>query len=235
MTVSESASLYAAPPGEAPRWPRWLVGTVSVFLVASGLSDVFALYSGVRLYSVLEGDSRFAFAPQDELDAAYELYETAGRVQVGAYLLCAVVFVVWFFLMRRSTGLLAPDRFRKGPGWAVGGWFVPVACLWIPYRIAVDMWAAASPLPSGNGPFRAPMWPVNLWWGLFASHVVFSRYAAFRLDRAESLNDLRAAVVQYLVCDALGVAAAGAAVYFAFRLTALQERKIVQGPYLSGV
>jgi hypothetical protein len=208
--------------------------TVSVFLAAAGLSGAYALYAGVELYSVIEGELGFVAAAEEELDAAYARYETAGRFQTFAYGLCAVVFLVWFFLMRRGTGLLAPDRFRQGPGWAIGAWFVPIAGLWMPYRVAMDMWGAASPLPSDGTPYRSPVWPVNLWWGLFAAHLLFSRYAAFRLDRSESVLEVRDAVVQYLVSDTLEVAAAGAAVYFAWRLTAMQERKITEGPYLTG-
>ncbi|MGC0327659.1 hypothetical protein RKD23_000649 [Streptomyces sp. SAI-170] len=214
---------------------RWFLYLVSALLAAAAAGGAYSVYRGLRLFSLIEGEFGFVAAPEDELLAAAAQYENAGRVQGGTYLLCAVVFLAWFSVMRRSIGRLTPDGFRRGPGWAIGAWFIPVACLWMPYRIAVDMWAAASPLPTDGKPTRVPMWPVNLWWGLFAGNVVLSRYCAYRFDRAENLFALRDALRMYLVCDALEVVAAGAAVYFAFRLTALQERKIAQGPFLSGV
>ncbi|MFI9155194.1 DUF4328 domain-containing protein [Streptomyces sp. NPDC053367] len=237
MTVSESERPLpdAAPPRESPRPSRWLLRLVTAFLVAAAAGGAYAVYAGVRLYSVIEGDAGFLTVPQDEFQEAARRYENAGRVQGFAFALCAVVFLVWFSRMRRLTGQLAPDAFRRGPGWAVGAWFIPFASLWMPYRIAMDMWAAASPLPDGGKPTRAPVWPVNLWWGLFVANVTLGRYSAFRLDTAEDLFALRDAVRQYLLCDTLEVLAAGAAVYFAFRLTALQERKAAQGPFLSGV
>ncbi|WP_328428573.1 DUF4328 domain-containing protein [Streptomyces sp. NBC_00443] len=85
---------------------------------------MFSLFAGFRLRAVIDGHGGFVPSPQQELDAAASLYETAGRFQVMVYLPAAIVFVVWFFLMRRNTGLLTPDRFRNGPGWAIGAWLV---------------------------------------------------------------------------------------------------------------
>ncbi|WP_405595618.1 DUF4328 domain-containing protein [Streptomyces sp. NBC_01092] len=162
---------------------------------------------------------------------AYSLYEKAGTLQVTTYLACAVLFVVWFFQMRRTTGLLAPDRFRNRPGWAIGAWLIPLANLWMPYRIAVDMWTASTPLPDDGVPSRTSIWPVNLWWALFVSSNLFGRYAASRYDNAETLAQIRSAVVQYLAADLLSAVAAAAAIYFAFRLTAMQRLKASWGPY----
>ncbi len=72
---------------------------------------------------------------------------------------------------------------------------------------------------------------MNLWWGLFASNVLFSRWCAWKADRADNLEELRDAVGQYMICDSLEIAAAGAAVFFVVRLTAMQERKTLEGPY----
>ncbi|MGW0598808.1 DUF4328 domain-containing protein [Streptomyces sp. NPDC002776] len=209
--------------------------TLSVLLAGTALSAGFAVFAGVELYGVIDGDPGFLTAPQAELHSALSLYERAGRFQGGAYLVCALGFLAWFFGMRRATGRLAPDRFRHGAGWAIGAWFIPIAHFWMPYRVAFDMWGAASPLPTDGQAYRAPLWPVNLWWGLFVSHVLFSRYAALRFDRADDLAELRDAVRLYLVCDALGIVAAGAALFFAVRLTALRDRRIAQGPYLGAV
>ncbi|WP_244187914.1 DUF4328 domain-containing protein [Streptomyces regalis] len=235
MSEFENPPPHALLPRPIPRQSRWMLITVSALLAATALSDVFAVYAGVRLYTLVEGDFGFVAAPQGQLDAAYAQYETAGRIQISAYVPCAVMFVVWFFRMRRSTGLLAPDRFRNGPGWAIGAWFIPIANLWMPYRIALDMWGAASPLPADGEPYRSPVWPVNLWWGLFASSTLLGRYADRKFGRADTLVEVRDAVTQYMVSDALEIAAAGAAVYFVVRLTAMQWQKTTEGPYLTAM
>ncbi|MFE7274739.1 DUF4328 domain-containing protein [Streptomyces sp. NPDC057623] len=211
-----------------------LVAAVAgIALVA--LCDLFSLFAGFRLLAVFDGDGGFLTAPQQELDAATALYATSGRYQNIVYLPAAIVFVVWFFRMRRDTGLLAPDRFRNGPGWAVGAWFIPLVNLWMPYRIALDMWGAATLLPAEDERYRARIWPVNLWWGLFVLVSLFNGYQEIKYKNAASLLEIRDAVVQYMIADVVRVAAAAAAMYFAVRLTTMQRFKAFEGPFRSVV
>ncbi|WP_346138412.1 DUF4328 domain-containing protein [Streptomyces coeruleofuscus] len=219
-------------PSGTPRSARGLLAAASAALAIIALSDLFAVFAGARIYLLIDEEQGFAAAPQQRLDAAYSLYETAGDLQGNVYLPCAALFVAWFFRTRRNTGLLAPDRFRKGPGWAIGGWLIPLANFWLPYRIAVDMWGAATPLPAGGEPYRTSIWPVNLWWGLLVSSTLFDWYAASRYQSAEALTEIRAAVMQYMAADALHIAAVVAAVYFAARLTSMHWRKATaSSPY----
>jgi hypothetical protein len=235
--MSSSSDLRPRPllPDGVPRPSRGLLAALSALLGVVALSDLFAVFAGARIRTLTAEDDGFAFVPQQDLDTATSLYQTAGNIQVIVYLPCAILFVVWFFRMRRDAGLLAPDRFRNGPGWAIASWFVPVGNLWMPYRVAVDMWGAATPLPTDGEPYRAPVWPVNLWWGLFVSSTLLSRFASSRYTDAESLTELRTAVTQYMAADVLEIAAAAAAVYFAVRLTAMQRLKATEGPYRTAV
>ncbi|WP_228472857.1 DUF4328 domain-containing protein [Streptomyces cyaneochromogenes] len=184
---------------------------------------------------MIDADGGFVAAPQQELDAAASLYETAGRYQVTVYLPAAIIFVIWFFRMRRNTGLMAPDQFRNGPGWAIGAWLIPLVNLWMPYRIALDMWGAATPLPAEGERYRARTWPVNLWWGLFVFSVLFNRYAGTKYKNAETLTEIKNAVVQYMAADVLHIVAAAAAVHFTVRLTAMQRLKATEGPFRPAV
>lgn len=200
-----------------------LIAVVAAF-AAAALSDLFAMYTGVRLRAVINGD-----VTASSLEAAYSLYENAGRVQVATSLLCAVLFITWFFQTRRRTELLAPNWFRKGPGWAIGAWFIPVANLWLPYRIAADMWNACALLPTDGKSHRLPMWPVNLWWGLFVGTTLLGRFAAARVDMVDSFAEISDVLVLSIVTDLLYVATAGAAVVFTVRLAALERLKAAEG------
>ncbi|MFD8965614.1 DUF4328 domain-containing protein [Streptomyces sp. NPDC059568] len=195
------------------------------------MSDLFAVYAGVRFSMLLDEDDGFAFASQQELDDADALYRMAGQFQGTTYLVCGIVFIVWFHSVRRVAGVLGPDRFRSGPGWAIGAWFIPLANFWMPYRIAVNIWGASTRLPADGEPYKVSMWPVNLWWGLFATTTLFSWYVGQRYENAEALDEIRDAVLQVVVADALDVAAAAAALYFAVRLTAMQRLKASEPPY----
>ncbi|WP_280669258.1 MULTISPECIES: DUF4328 domain-containing protein [unclassified Kitasatospora] len=66
-----------------------------------------------------------------------------------------VVFVIWFRRCRLNAQAYAPGAHKYTSGYAVGGWFIPVAMWWIPRRITVDVWRASG---------LAGTWPVNVWW-----------------------------------------------------------------------
>lgn len=222
-------------PSGAPVSSLGLLAAAVGGLAVVALCDVFSVFAGFRLQAALDAGGGFVTDSPQEVEAAASLYETSGRYQAIVYLPAAIVFIVWFFRMRRNTGLLAPDRFRNGPGWAVGAWLIPLVNLWMPYRVALDMWGAATPLPSEGERYRAPIWPVNLWWGLFVFSVLFNRYAETKYTNAEHPTAVKDAVLQYMAADLLHVVAAAAAVYFAIRLTTMQRLKAVEGPYRPAV
>ncbi|SCF60702.1 MULTISPECIES: DUF4328 domain-containing protein [unclassified Streptomyces] len=200
-------------------------------LTAVALSDLFAVYAGVRIHAMTDGDGGFAFIPQLELDDADALYGTAGQFQGITFLVCGIVFIIWFHSVRRVAGVLGPDRFRTGPGWAIGSWFIPLANFWLPYRIAVSMWGASTRLPADGEPYKVSFWPVNLWWGLFVTATLFNRYVAQRYENAETLGEIRNAVLQVMLADTLDIAAVAAALYFVIRLTTMQRRKASEPPF----
>ncbi len=195
------------------------------------LSDLFSLFAEIRYWAAIDGDDGFATVPQDKLEAVTSLYDTAARYQAIVYLPCAILFVVWFFQMRRKTGPLAPDQFRKGPGWAIGAWVIPLANFWMPYRVAFDMWGAATPLPADGERYRARVWPVNLWWGLFVLSTLSSWYAGREYQDAGMLTEIKDGLVLYTAADVTHIAAAAAAVYFAVQLTTMQRLKAAEGPF----
>ncbi|MGV9270515.1 DUF4328 domain-containing protein [Kitasatospora sp. NPDC003701] len=77
-------------------------------------------------------------------------------VTLGSLVAYWIVRSVWFRRCWTNAELIAPGHQRLGRGWAAGIWFVPVANLWLPRRILLDIRRA-----SGLAGERL----VNLWWG----------------------------------------------------------------------
>ncbi|WP_329316123.1 DUF4328 domain-containing protein [Streptomyces sp. NBC_01278] len=198
---------------------------VWALLAAVAASDVFAVYVGIRTRAGVDGGEGFAFASEEHLSEIDRLFQVSDQLHAVALLACAAVFITWFHRARRAAGAQAPGRFGKGPGWSIGAWFLPFACLWLPYRIAVDMWSEGlrqSPAGAGgNGSFL----PVNLWWGSFVGSVLLQQYATLRYRSAADLDALLDAVTLGMTADALNIAAAAAAAHFAIRLTHMQARR----------
>ncbi|MEU3188609.1 DUF4328 domain-containing protein [Streptomyces sp. NPDC006923] len=49
-----------------------------------------------------------------------------------------VVLICWLRRCRLNAEAFAPGTHRYRPGFAIGGWFIPVAMLWIPRRVTLD-------------------------------------------------------------------------------------------------
>jgi hypothetical protein len=231
MSASNDPRPRAPLPAYKPTASLGFMIAALVGLALVAVCDLFSLFAGFRLRSLTHGDDGFVAVAQKELSGALSLYEAAGRYQVIVYLPCAIVFIAWFFVMRRNLGLLAPDQFSNGPGWAIGAWLIPVANLWLPYRIALGMWGAATLLPADGERYRARIWPVNLWWALFVLGVLLNRLAGSTYEDAETLTEIRDGVTGYMAADVVHLGAAAAAVYFVVRLSAMHRLKAVQGPY----
>ena len=72
-----------------------------------------------------------------------------GLLHALLFLVTAVVFLVWLHRARRNAVAV---RHQFGPGWAIGGWFVPLANVYIPLRVVLDTgWAAVRAGRRGDG------------------------------------------------------------------------------------
>jgi hypothetical protein len=221
------AELASEKPGQAPLMtdakPASLV-PMAVALTGLGavaLCDLFSLFTEIRLNATTGSGA--------DLESAADLYSIAALCYLVTFVPCAIAFIVWFAMMRRSTGRLAPDRFRNGAGWAVGAWFVPVGNLWMPSRVATDMWDAATQFPSLGGRYRPKPWPVRLWWSLYLASALIGRLTG--TSGSDTSAGLRDSAPLLMLSDGLEIVAAAAAAYFVVRLTTLQRKKAMEGWY----
>ncbi|MFE2877730.1 DUF4328 domain-containing protein [Streptomyces roseus] len=195
-------------------------------MAAVAVSDVFTVYAGIRTRAAVDGAEGFAFALQEHLSEANRLFQVADQFHAVTLLACAAVFITWFHRALRTAAAQAPGRFGKGPGWGIGAWFIPFACLWLPYRIAVDMWSESLRQSPAGARGNASFLPVNLWWGSFVGSVLLQQYAALRYRSAADLDALLDAVTLGMTADVMNIAAAAAAAHFAIRLTHLQAGRV---------
>ena len=62
----------------------------------------------------------------------------------------------------------------------VGGWFVPVANLWVPYQVVSDIWQASTPRRPAPGRL------IIAWWVLFVATGIIGQV----LNRFYLANDI---------------------------------------------
>ncbi|MGW7437043.1 DUF4328 domain-containing protein [Streptomyces sp. NPDC054849] len=224
--TSSLPPLGAPPVRRAFRSPKGLATALTVLLGLCATTRLLSLGAGVNRYLVMDTAVEGGVA---DPDPSWRLYSMALSLALLAMAATAVVFVVWFHRVRVNAGAFAPGMFGRGmfgrsTGWAIGVWFIPlVGWTVLPYMIAVNVWAAsASRLPgAASAPVSAA--PVTAWVGSFGAAMLVSLASNQVADSATTGAALRDAVLVGAASDLLYAVAAGLAVLFVRRLSAMQS------------
>ncbi|MFE2211875.1 DUF4328 domain-containing protein [Streptomyces canus] len=222
---------FQAPPAGSPKiWLRSPVGLGRATALLLGLAaavDVFALGADFLMYDVTGdlavGDTGAAVL--DRADLADKLTAAAGSAQLLVMLACAVVFVIWLWRVRRNAEVFAPDGHHKARAWVIAGWVVPIASLWYPRRVVVDIWDASG---TGDKPDGHAL--INIWWTLWLLSQTIGRVLYTAFDEADTSQEIHDSMTQMMVADGLDLVAALVAAAVVLRLTRMQNEKAHQGP-----
>ncbi|MFE0604562.1 DUF4328 domain-containing protein [Streptomyces sp. NPDC058892] len=223
----------AAPsaPRGALRSPNGLATALTWLLGASAAVHLFSAGTGVYEQAWLQGFSGDTHFDDLELSLSGGLTLLAGLLQMLALPPTCVVFIIWFHRVRTNGALFRPDAFTLGPGWAIGGWFVPVAHLVLPYLVARQTWRASTQRGPDGSDRTAPTALLTSWWVLWALTAVAGRVFSRIYMDADTVDELLVAGQLGIAAD-LGTTIAGVlAVLFVRRLTAMQNTMVTQGPY----
>jgi uncharacterized protein DUF4328 len=205
------------------RRARWAV----LALVAVIVSDVIAIGSDwleIDLMNrLIDGEN----VPASDIDSNDDR-QTIVAVVIGAALVVAIVFFIrWFHAAYKNLVPLGQPNLRFKPGWAIGGWFVPVLNLWRPKQIANDIWRGSEPdAPTFHGDgWKSAAIPVRLtaWWAMWIAATYIGNLAARAWFGNETPNDLRAADVLDIAALVLDIGAAVLAILVVRRLTDRQS------------
>nr|WP_275432071.1 MULTISPECIES: DUF4328 domain-containing protein [unclassified Streptomyces] len=166
----------------------------------------------------------------DGLDLVDSLTTLTGFALRGVHLATLVVFLMWFHRVRCNGQVFRPDGFSQSAGWAIGGWFVPLANFFLPYRTARETWDASTQYASDGSYRETSGTAVVAWWLTFVASVILGWNFARRYAAAGTPEEFRDVFSFGTVADLTTVVAAGLAVLFVRKLTAMQHVKATQGP-----
>ncbi|MGW2177435.1 DUF4328 domain-containing protein [Streptomyces sp. NPDC001732] len=165
---------------------------------------------------------------------ADNLYGSAGVLQGVMILATGIVFIIRFRRVRLNAEAFDPSMQTMAPGWAVGSWFVPVANLVLPRRIAGGIWTASAQTNTDGSWRTAPATLMNLWWGGWVCTLLFSWTTARQARKADEVQEIIDATDLTMVSDAFDIVAAVLAVLFVRRLTRMQGERAALGMYPLG-
>ena len=209
--------------------PRSVANAAVLCLTVSLLFYGLAFVSQVAEVSLL-GRAETTSITFAEANANEERQALIGVGWAVLFLITSVVFIVWFHRCYRNLQSLGVDKLRYSSGWAIGGWFIPIANYWIPKQIANDLWRGTEPTddPRVIMPPSGPMpWFLTFWWvswivvGLLNIRVRFS----FESADAPTLDNLRRDSQLQLLNIAVWAASAVLALKVVREITKRQEER----------
>lgn len=225
--------------GAAPTAPTGIALATQILIGAGGLLALLSIPSSVFNYTVAQ-----RILDNGGIDGGNWIAPVMGILGLLWILLvpvsiaAGVLFIVWLSKSAKLSAILAPGRQKLSPGWAVGGWFIPLAYLVLPRIVVGDVWRASEPLREqpATRPPRTVL--VSFWWIAFVIGQQFLFSDALS-DPDDALQDatnahghtyfLTVMVVSVLV-STLRLASAVLAIVMLRKITTRQQVRILQGP-----
>ena len=199
---------------------------LTVLFVVAGAAGLFgAITLANRLVVIGDLESGdFGADILDRVDEADDLVVASAFTFGGMVLATAAVFIVWMWRSSKNNEALGRDMPRLSSGWAIGGWFIPLANFVIPILIMQDLWRGSNAsIPRGDMRWRIANRSalVGWWWGTLILSVL--RFGPVGdTDPGTDLDDLRAADFAGLFAMLFAVASSVLAILVVRRLEARQ-------------
>lgn len=159
-----------------------------------------------------------------------------GLTEFGVFLATGILFLVWFCRAYRNLPALGARDLMATPGWAVGWFFVPIACLFRPFQVATEIWKASDPAVPGTDKSSRdamPTWSIlGLWWFAWLISEVMDRVSMQATIHPDMSNAAMASQI-LAISSVLNMVAAVFALLVVRSITQRQEEKsrrmVVQG------
>jgi hypothetical protein len=207
-------------------WSQLVVCALVVVIIV----DVVAIFSDIAELNLISRMLNGEFVSLGEAESSDNRQATMGMIQLVLLVGTGILFLTWMYRAYKNLRAFNVCGLQYSPGWAVGGWFVPVLCLWRPYQVMSEIWKASSPssLAAGDeGWQRESTSPLLGWW--WAAWLVGGFVGAFLLRLvfrdAQDLETLQMRSIGYLVGDGIDIVAAILAIVVVMQITSRQEEK----------
>jgi hypothetical protein len=126
-------------------------------------------------------------------------------VHLAAYILCIVLFIMWFRRAYNNLNLSGKAYTKYGEGWAAGAWFTPFLNLGRPYLIMQEIWEKTQEATEGLiNYYRSNI--VGWWWALWIIYNVATNISN-KLFKGNTIDDLYDSTIANFICNIFELAA----------------------------
>jgi hypothetical protein len=200
-----------------------------IALVVVAVTDVAAIVSDILEIRLMGRLIERESVPVSDVDANDDRQTVVGSLLFAAYVVAAVLFIRWFHAAYANLKALGQPNPRYGPGWAIGGWFVPILNVWRPKQIANDIWRGSDPAAPALHDSAWTSIPVpgllTAWWITWIVSAYVANLGFRTWWQSDTASDIRTADLVDVAGLALDIVAAVLAVVVVRRLTARQAER----------
>lgn len=164
--------------------------TITVTALAV-LADIYDYYSYANLPP--DVDPNEVILPSDTVTGIIGLIQTILAIVTG------ITFLMWIYRTNKNLHALSGEDMIFTPGWAVGWYFIPIACFYKPYQVMKEIWKVSHKNQAMTDPI------VGWWWTLWLISNFLGRLAFKLVIRADDAAGYAASAITYIVSDGLDV------------------------------
>jgi len=169
------------PAGQTPaidartNWPIGVATALRILWILSaslwGLA-IIAFYNRITVLNDFKSDP-LATGALSKIDGADSLAQFTVGLAVIVGVATIVLQMIWLFRTTKTLRSLGTST-RRSPGWAIGGFFIPIAQFFIIHRMYADCRSAL--ISRGISVRRYSL--LSVWWFLQAAAIIVARAAA---------------------------------------------------------
>jgi len=167
---------YAAPSASpsAPGHTYVPLGLRTTFAI---LGVIAVVVTSLALHAL---QASFGPAATDPTGVAIIFVGLAALVSLGALVGGAVCFFIWLHRAFSNLRGLGRVGMRSTPGWAIGGFFVPIGNLFMPFASMKELWQASDPKAVQGSWFDSESTPLlGVWWAGWIVGGIVGTFAIF--------------------------------------------------------
>ncbi|MFK5947426.1 MAG: DUF4328 domain-containing protein [Methylococcales bacterium] len=203
----------------------WRYKFVFTMFTLSVVIGIVAVATGFSQYSVLSDVNNGINISDATIESNESLNTIVSIIQTAIAVLTVIAFLLWFYKAHKNTTTISANPLKYSPAWSVGGFFIPLINLVLPYKIAKEIWYASSDDAYDNNQLnKKPMVGfIMIWWLLFIFSSGASRLSSRLILKAEELQSFIEATISYIVSDSLIILGSIAALYFIKTVSNIQN------------
>jgi hypothetical protein len=175
--VAQPSSDWWRPTRSLATWLTALLVVQAVLaLVTPTLADTAESY--VKAHRAIDAllDDRDAEADRLFREASEENDQGLSTALNAIHVAVLVLMIVWTWRSAHNARALRRTNARLGPGWAIGGWFIPFANFVLVYIVVSDLWRSSDPESTRGDAWRSSSGSpaVRAWWSAYVGGFVLS-------------------------------------------------------------